>query len=49
MQELESCDNCRVEYRAIDTKSVSMKLLSMYSGIQKGDVEDKKGWLVEVN
>ncbi|KAL2903181.1 Branched-chain amino acid aminotransferase 1 mitochondrial [Bienertia sinuspersici] len=39
----------KVEYRTTDTNSVSKRLLSMYVGIQNGQVEDKKGWLVEIN
>ncbi|XP_021725071.1 branched-chain-amino-acid aminotransferase 2, chloroplastic-like isoform X1 [Chenopodium quinoa] len=39
----------RVEYRAADTNSMFKKLLSIYVGIQNGQIEDKKGWIVEIN
>ncbi|XP_074280892.1 branched-chain-amino-acid aminotransferase 2, chloroplastic-like [Silene latifolia] len=38
----------RVEYEAGDNL-VYKKLLSTYTGIQKGEIEDKKGWIVEIN
>lgn len=38
----------RVDYRArID--SVSKKLMSTFLGIQSGRIEDRKGWMVEIN
>ncbi|KMT03234.1 hypothetical protein BVRB_8g197810 [Beta vulgaris subsp. vulgaris] len=39
----------RVEYRISDTKSVCSMLLSTYIGIQNGQIEDKKGWIVEIS
>ncbi|GMH16485.1 hypothetical protein Nepgr_018326 [Nepenthes gracilis] len=38
----------RVEYKT-GTHSVSKKLLSTFMGIQTGHIEDKKGWMVEIN
>ncbi|KAL2894931.1 Branched-chain-amino-acid aminotransferase 2 chloroplastic [Bienertia sinuspersici] len=38
----------RVEYRT-DDNSVSKRLLSAYVAIQNGFMEDKKGWVVEIN
>lgn len=37
----------RVEYKWGDG-CVSEALRSTYLGIQKGDIEDKKGWIVEM-
>ncbi|KAL6317057.1 hypothetical protein AAG906_029809 [Vitis piasezkii] len=38
----------RVEYKSGD-RCVSQELLSMYTGIQKGHIEDKKGWILEID
>ncbi|KAH9625967.1 hypothetical protein KSS87_022367 [Heliosperma pusillum] len=38
----------RVEYQT-DDKSVCKRLLSTYMGIQNGIIEDKKGWILEIN
>lgn len=38
----------RVEYKK-DADLVSKKLLSTYTAIQSGIVEDKRGWMVEIN
>lgn len=39
----------RVEYRMADINSVYTRLLSIYVGIQNGQIEDKKNWIVEIN
>ncbi|XP_034676831.1 branched-chain-amino-acid aminotransferase 2, chloroplastic-like isoform X2 [Vitis riparia] len=38
----------RVGYKSGD-RCVSQELLSMYTGIQKGHIEDKKGWILEID
>ncbi|KAL9224097.1 hypothetical protein vseg_000166 [Gypsophila vaccaria] len=38
----------RVDYQ-IDDNLVYKKLLTTYVGIQTGQIEDKKGWIVEIN
>ncbi|KAK9697561.1 hypothetical protein RND81_08G045300 [Saponaria officinalis] len=38
----------RVDYR-VDDNMVYKKLLTTYKGIQNGEIEDKKGWMVEIN
>ncbi|KAJ9674140.1 hypothetical protein PVL29_023598 [Vitis rotundifolia] len=38
----------RVEYKMGD-ECVSQELLSTYTGIQKGHIEDKKGWILEID
>ncbi|XP_057537013.1 branched-chain-amino-acid aminotransferase 2, chloroplastic-like [Amaranthus tricolor] len=40
----------RVEYQTTDNNdSVCKKLCSTYAAIQNGEIEDKKGWIVEIN
>ncbi|XP_021723731.1 branched-chain-amino-acid aminotransferase 2, chloroplastic-like [Chenopodium quinoa] len=39
----------RVEYGTTNTSSMYKKLSSIYVGIQNGQIEDKKGWIVEIN
>ncbi|KMT03235.1 hypothetical protein BVRB_8g197820 [Beta vulgaris subsp. vulgaris] len=39
----------RVEYHTTDANSVCKKLLSTYAAIQNGQIEDKRGWMVEIN